>query len=519
MKKQLLFLILILSVYFVNAQIHVGPSLTYTSLSNAVNAGVVHAGDTVYLHAGTYNDNGADSLGGTYSHWITIRPYQNDSVKIVTQWTITNATYVKFYGLNFIGNDSAAWTNGTVYHQLFFNYNYACFTTLSNIIVDHCHFMKLLTGPNQYTTTNTAGNVSMKFTGTDTFQVTNCLFRGNAGSEGLSMNGDRNGIVKNNRFDPPAVGFGGWASHCKGGSSKITFEQNLYINWSLGGMDIGGSTGASFFCPLSYASIYEADSINFCSNITIGGQTCIRLASLSNSNIINNTCFKSNDFTVRLLVEDANVQFVNNKIYNNIFTIANTSNGFYINETGGWPYNTFLFYNNLFYSYSNPTMGLSSIYQDVGSTNPAVISGSVFGDPMFTDTTNMNFSLKAGSPAIGAGLNVPFPTTDYNGSLFNASARSIGAIEYDVGGVKDYEDANDITIYPNPSTGVFNVSWSGAGAIQTIKVFNAVGQLVHAEKPDNYSVKINLSGFSKGIYKVVFITNKENISTRTLVVK
>jgi hypothetical protein len=284
-------------------------------------------------------------------------------------------------------------------------------------------------------------------------------------------------------------------------------------------MDIGGSTGASFFCPLSYATIYEADSINFCSNITIGGQTCIRLASLSNSNIINNTCFKSNDFTVRLLVEDANVQFVNNKIYNNIFTIANTSNGFYINETGGWPYNTFLFYNNLFYSYSNPTMGLSSIYQDVGSTNPAVISGSVFGDPMFTDTTNMNFSLKAGSPAIGAGLNVPFPTTDYNGSLFNASARSIGAIEYDVGGVKDYEDANDITIYPNPSTGVFNVSWSGAGAIQTIKVFNAVGQLVHAEKPDNYSVKINLSGFSKGIYKVVFITNKENISTRTLVVK
>ncbi len=68
------------------------------------------------------------------------------------------------------------------------------------------------------------------------------------------------------------------------------------------------------------STIYEADSITFCSNISIGGQTCLRLASLSNSNIVNNTFFKANEFTVRLLEEDPDVEFMNNTI-TNIFSL------------------------------------------------------------------------------------------------------------------------------------------------------------------------------------------------------
>jgi hypothetical protein len=525
LKKYLLSISLLFAAFFLNAQIHVGPGKTYTTIGAACAAKVIKAGDTVYIHAGTYPGFMLiDSLMGTSKKWITIRPYKTDSVSILAEWSVSVAHYVKFTGLTFNGNDSASWASGTIYHQLFFNYNYSCDKDLTNIIVDNCKFMNLLCGPNKYTTTNTAGNVSIKFTGTDTFQVTNCLFHGNNGSEGLSMNSDRNGTVQNNRFDAPVPGSAsGWASHCKGGSARITIQQNIYINWPAGGMDIGGDTGPIFFCPLKDSAIYEADSINFFSNILIGGQTCIRLASLSNSNIVNNTCFKANEFTVRLLQEDPNVQFDNNNIENNIFTIINTGlgyNQFYINESGGLPYTTFNFTNNLFYSYSSPSMGLSGIYQDVGSTNPAIISGSVFGDPMFTDTTARDFSLKAGSPAIGTGVKVSAPAADYNGNLFNNTTRSIGAIEYaGLLSIKDVEDASNISVYPNPSKGEFNIISSGEGNINTVQVYNVLGQLVVAEKPETYFVKVNLMGLPKGIYKAVMYTNSGSVTTKTLVVE
>jgi hypothetical protein len=515
MKKQLFTFLLILSG-LMKAQVHVGPSQTYTNIGAASNARAIHAGDTVYIHAGTYpGAMSIDSLVGDASHWITIRPYQNDSVSILGQWTVTRTHYTLFTGLTFNGNDSASWANGSIYHQLFFNYNYVCYNDLSNIIVDSCQFMNLLTGPNKYTNVNTSGNVSVKFTGTDTFQITNCIFQGNAGSEGLSMNSDRNGLVQHNRFNAPAPGFNsGWASHCKGGSSLITIEQNIYINWPAGGMDIGGETGASFFCPLKDSSIYEADSISFYSNILIGGQTCIRLASLSNSNIINNTCFKSNDFTVRFLVENPNVQFTNNHIYNNIFTIVNTIlgfNEFYINETSAVNYTTFDLTNDLFFSYSDTTMGLSGIVQDVGNVNPAIISGALFSNPMFNDTALMDFSLEKGSTAIGAGLNVSSPVFDFNGNRFNSKKRSIGAIEYNgMSGINKVENAGDLSVYPNPTDDIFTMQIAYSHqpiTIGQIEIYNVFGKsmplnllsLTHSELRQ-VLYKIDISNFPNGIY-------------------
>ncbi len=201
---------------FASAQVHVGPGQTYANIGLACTAHAIQARDTVYLHKGTYAGGMLiDSLFGTSAKWITICNFRTDSVSILGQWTVTVANYLRITGLTFNGNDSASWANGSIYHQLFFDYNYVCLTDLTHITVDHCNFINLLCGPKKYTLSNTAGNVSIKFTGTDTFQVSNCLFLGNAGSEGLSMNGDRNGMVKNNRFDAPVAGSGlAWSSHC-----------------------------------------------------------------------------------------------------------------------------------------------------------------------------------------------------------------------------------------------------------------------------------------------------------------
>ena len=59
--------------------------------------------------------------------------------------------------------------------------------------------------------------------------------------------------------------------------------------------------------------------------------------------------------------------------------------------------------------------------QSIGFTN-AVDSRPLFANPLFTNAAGEDFTLKAGSPAIDAGVNVGIP--------FNGSAPDLGAFEY-----------------------------------------------------------------------------------------
>jgi hypothetical protein len=69
-------------------------------------------------------------------------------------------------------------------------------------------------------------------------------------------------------------------------------------------------------------------------------------------------------------------------------------------------------------------------YNPDGLANPQnfITSGNLNVDPMFVDPENGDFRLKAGSPAIGAGINVGL-THDYEGNLYK-STPSIGPFEF-----------------------------------------------------------------------------------------
>lgn len=509
MKKIYSLLFAGLATFTSTAQIHVGPGQTYADIGAAANANVITAGDTVYLHAGTYPAGQwlTYDFAGTANQWITIRSFKNDSVSLTGGWTFLKAKYLKLYGLNWDG------TNPTnIAHMLFFNYDYNCFSTINNIIVENCKFIN----HKMPSSTSYAG---IKFTGTDNFQVINCLFKDALNTaDGISINACKNGLIKNCRFENLGVIAGGvgttYGSHCKLGAENITYQQNFFLNCSETGIVIGGSGGGQFFCttPVGGTATFQVKGTKVFSNIFIGGRTGFQFRSSMDAEVINNTSVGHTNFATRCLDENGgSFPMTGNKIYNNIFSQAG---GPYIN--GGSPTSGYDFKNNLFSDPNNPAY--NSIYW--GDVPNATKSGNITGVPNFTNAALYDFSLQSNSPAKGAGINYPANTKDYKGNNFNPTTRSIGAIEFAglVGISQDVEDANNIAIYPNPSNGVFNVSWTGLGNIQRVEVYNTLGQIILSQSILNYMSTIDLSAANKGLYKAVFYTNKGTLFATNLLV-
>jgi hypothetical protein len=479
------------------AQVHVGPGQKYPDLGTASHLRAIKAGDTVYLHAGTYTNSTywIDSLLGTSDKRITIRPFENDSVSIEEQYTFHCAQYVRITGLHFFGNNPTQ--SSRVFHLLLFDYSYECFTLNHDVIIDSCTFRDL----------NNAGKGStgayLKLTGTDNFQILDCTFRGGTNiTDGISLNSDRNGVVRGCTFE----NIPGDGSHCKGGAKNITYEKNLFINCAAGGLDVGGDTGAQFLCPID--ATWEADSIKVYSNIFIGGSVGIKLSDCHNSFIVNNTCFKSTSFAFRSLnASSRGVVLENNHIYNNIFTTFST-NRIYMNASAGFDYSTEYFKSNLFHDYKNPDPQQIN-WGEMPGVN---VSGSIIDDPMFADTLQKDFSLLPSSPAIGAGTKLTEPVTDFEEKPYSTIARSIGALEVEQPKRVAYDGhVTDFSIDPNPS--------SGRVTIRTLRVIDAhltvrdlLGRIVYEAPLYEADHLLDLTTMPNGIY---YLTLKDNTLSAT----
>ncbi|PZF72521.1 zinc-dependent metalloprotease [Taibaiella soli] len=71
--------------------------------------------------------------------------------------------------------------------------------------------------------------------------------------------------------------------------------------------------------------------------------------------------------------------------------------------------------------------------------------------------------------------------------------------------VTNVEQKNNFDIYPNPTTGSFNISFNGSGVLKAIHVLDMMGknvQTININNQQNGIYPIDLSGMSKGIYFV-----------------
>ena len=84
-------------------------------------------------------------------------------------------------------------------------------------------------------------------------------------------------------------------------------------------------------------------------------------------------------------------------------------------------------------------------------------------------------------------------------------------------GIKDAKKDESIVIYPNPATSSSTIS--STTKIQTIKVFNVLGEEIISVLPNNNQSTINSSQFAKGIYFVQITDDNKNVVNRKVVVQ
>jgi len=497
MKFKFLSVCFLFNLLAIEAQVHIGPGQTYSTIQLAVNNNAVKPGDTVYLHAGNYAAYQLISnLNGNSTNWITITRFQNDSIEISGGWQFVSCTYLHFTNLNFRANVNFP---GRLFS---IDNGGSCATQSKFIRVDHCSFSNVTAG---------SATVAFKFAGVDLFEVSNNTFKDIPACEAMSFNTCHQGLIRGNRFENCLSG-----GHIKGGSSDITMTQNLFINASKApwvAYEIGGDTGAAFYCP---DDTFEVRDINFFSNIIVNSFRGLALSSAKHCKVINNTFYNCEQATMRFLTTSSLYPILSdNFVENNIFAFGPTA---YFN--GGVQLKSAVnFSNNIYYSI------LSSVFNGPYWDAPELDAIKDRNPKNFGATTNMfvdgfkhDFNLIKQSPAIAAGKHQTDPAFDFFGKPFSGTARSIGAIEYDEITREGQLSLSIIQIYPNPVIDRVYIKGIEASESVRVEIIDLQGILVFetSEIAPFLQQGIQISHLKSGLY-IIQIKGEQIFELRTII--
>ncbi len=240
-------------------------------------------------------------------------------------------------------------------------------------------------------------------------------------------------------------------------------------------------------------------------------------------------------------------KFVNNTIANNYCPNAG---GFYCTETDQITMtNEPTFVNNIFWDNLadaqewGDQLRLDGLTDNITFLNNDIkggLSQIILGDDSqfngeYTDNLNINpnfvaslsnYSLQEHSPCIDAGLSnmagYSIPEFDLSGNTrINNSIIEIGAYEFQqVVSIKSIEN-NEISIFPNPSNGIFNLEFKNLQASArpcSVSIIDITGKTIKQLSVINNQLSIDLSNSQKGIYFINIKTGAK-IYTQKIIIQ
>jgi len=417
--------------------LHVGPGRQYARLRDAAAAAM--PGDTIMVHAGVYGGvEYIEDLRGREDAWITICAVPGDTVVYrggTEALHLTDPAWVRIAGIVFEGQSGNGVNidDGGSYE-----------TPASHVLIEDCEWRALAANGN---------NDQLKLSGVDSFMVRRCrFFDGSPGGSAVDMVGCHRGVFEDNHFENA----GSNCIQAKGGTAFIRIERNRFINGGQRALNIGGSTGLQYFRPLGMN--YEAADIGVYANLFAGSTVPVAFVGAVRGEVVNNTIYMPGKWVIRILQETVGPDFLpcgDNAFRNNLVCLGAAAADPSVNIGGNTSPETFEFSNNLWFNADDPAWR--------GPNLPVSERGGVSGrDPLLADGRNLDFTLRGGSPAIGAGGDAPRPDSDFAGRPF-ARPRSIGAFEgaptASAAGERPADRKLKAVVFPNPSTGEFTASF------------------------------------------------------------
>jgi hypothetical protein len=268
----------------------------------------------------------------------------------------------------------------------------------------------------------------LKLSGLNDYVVVDSQFAacgGNMSGSGIDHVGCHHGVIARNEFKSMS----GNAVQCKGGSEDIEIRWNVMTDAGERAVNMGGSTGFTFFRPpLSTTTPnVEARNIRAVANVIKGGTAALAFVGCVGCLAANNTVVDPKKWSLRILQETTTsggytfTECSNNTVVNNIFTFSRAVVSTDVNIGPGTQPGTFAFSNNLWFARDNP--GQSKPTLPVAETAPVVGQ-----DPGFQDAPAGDYRISAASPAAGKGKAVAGVTGDMAGKCYGTPP-SIGAYE------------------------------------------------------------------------------------------
>lgn len=277
---------------------------------------------------------------------------------------------------------------------------------------------------------STGNQDCLKLSGVNDYWVLGSKFSkcgGGMSGSGIDHVGCHKGLIAHDTFE----NMSGNAVQAKGGSEDIEIRACRMKNAGERAVNMGGSTGLTFFRPpLSTTGLnFEAKNIRVIANIIQGGTASVAFVGCVECLAANNTIVNPTNWILRILQETVTGtggytflaaqkgRFVNNLVY---FDRSDLST--YVNVGAGTAADTFEFSNNLWYAHDNPAQSTPT---DLPATETAAVTGQ---DPAFASVATDDFSIQATSPAAGAGKALAEVKAAHDDKCY-ASPPSIGAFE------------------------------------------------------------------------------------------